>query len=106
MNTIIDVTNYYKDNNIDFSTKHKEIYHIFQQHAFTYNNGILAKHFYNTPGFGELSFFWSWFLLVNDMSNTFKFLEIGVYKGRILALIQLLSDLLKKKRIYIWNNAT
>jgi hypothetical protein len=63
---------------------------------YEYNNGILSTQFFNTEGFGEIPFFWNWFLLVNKMPNNFKFLEIGVYKGKVLAFIQFLSNLLNK----------
>lgn len=43
-------------------------------------------------GFGERSFHWMWKLIVEAIpSPTFNFLEIGVYKGQVLSLIQLLS---------------
>ncbi len=50
----------------------------------------------NRFGYGEKSFWFMWHLLVNDMPHKFKFLEIGVYKGSILSLIQLSSNLLGK----------
>jgi len=40
-------------------------------------------------GFGELAFAWNWKLLVDAMPATFKFLEVGVYKGRVLGLVGL-----------------
>jgi hypothetical protein len=80
---------------------YKQIYNIFNSNAENYKNSILKKQFNNSDGFGELSFSWHWYLLVNEMPSTFKFLEIGVYKGRVLSLIQLLSNLLKKN-VQIW----
>lgn len=50
----------------------------------------------NNLGYGEKSFWFLWHLLVNEMPTEFKFLEIGVYKGSILSLVQLSSDLLNK----------
>jgi tetratricopeptide (TPR) repeat protein len=47
-------------------------------------------------GFGEKPFHYLWLLLVNQMPDNFKFLEIGVYKGSILSLIKLISDKLQK----------
>jgi len=32
-----------------------------------------------------------WLTLVQEIPSNFKFLEIGVFKGRILSLIELLS---------------
>ena len=80
---------------------HKQIYDIFKHNADNYRGGILNKQFESSPGFGELAFSWHWYLLVNEMSSNFKFLEIGVYKGRVLALIQLLSNILNKN-VQIW----
>lgn len=93
-----EVINFYKNMNKD---THKQIYNIFKFNVENYNNGILRKQFENSEGFGELPFSWNWYLLVNNMSSNFKFLEIGVYKGRILSLIQLLSKLLNKN-VKIW----
>jgi len=45
----------------------------------------------NIWGFGERSFYWMWKLLVDEMPANFTFLEIGVFRGQILALINLLA---------------
>lgn len=42
-------------------------------------------------GFGERSFLWLWKLLVDEMPEHFNFMEVGVFKGQILALIELLA---------------
>ena len=93
-----EVISFYKDMNKD---THMQIYNIFKNNAQYFNDGILEKQYKNCSGFGDLGFSWHWYLLVNDMPSNFKFLEIGVYRGRILALIQLLSNLLNKNvKIY------
>lgn len=51
------------------------------------NNDTPVKIF----GFGERSFLWLWKILVDEMPDDFKFLEIGVFRGQILALVRLLS---------------
>jgi len=51
------------------------------------NNDTPVKIF----GFGERSFLWMWKLLVDEMPDNFRFLEIGVFRGQILALIRTLS---------------
>ena len=95
MASLEEVINFYKDpQNLDI---HKEIYTAFESNAKKFNKGIFVKHFYNTLGFGELAFSWSWYLIVKDMPDNFKFLEIGVYKGRVLSLIQLISNLVNKQ---------
>lgn len=50
---------------------------------------FVEKHAY---GFGERSFYWLWKLIVDDVAkDKLRFLEIGVYKGQIMALIRMLS---------------
>jgi len=49
---------------------------------------FVERHVY---GFGERSFLWMWKLLVDELPQNFRFLEIGVWKGQILSLIRLLS---------------
>lgn len=48
-------------------------------------------------GFGERAFWWMWKLLVDEMPQSFRFLEIGVFKGAIPSLIRLLADRAGKK---------
>lgn len=48
-------------------------------------------------GFGERSFPWLWYLVVQELPKTFTFLEIGVFKGQTLSLVKLLADMQKKK---------
>lgn len=50
-------------------------------------------------GFGERSFIWMWKLLVDEMPDKFSFLEIGVFRGQILALIKLLANRTERKII-------
>lgn len=52
-----------------------------------------AEHGY---GCGDRSFHWMWHLLVGEMPQQFKFLEVGVYKGQVLSLVQLLANQWKK----------
>lgn len=42
-------------------------------------------------GFGERSFQWLWKLIVDELPQDFRFLEIGVYCGQILSLVKLLA---------------
>lgn len=51
----------------------------------------------NSMGFGEIPFRYMWLLLMNELPDNFKFLEIGVYKGSVLALVQLCANQLNKK---------
>jgi hypothetical protein len=51
----------------------------------------------NVFGFGERSFHWLHKLLVDEMPNEFKFLEIGVFRSQVLSLYKLLSDMSGKK---------
>lgn len=51
----------------------------------------------NSFGFGERSFGWLHKLIVDEMPDTFRFLEIGVFRGQILSLYRLLADMSDKK---------
>lgn len=51
----------------------------------------------NVYGMGEDEFLILWKLIVNSMPEEFSFCEIGVHKGQILALINLLSKRENKK---------
>lgn len=46
-------------------------------------------------GYGEKAFRYVWYLLMSQLEGDSKFLEIGVYKGSILALSQLIARELK-----------
>jgi hypothetical protein len=60
-----------------------------------YKDPVLVEHknyvVKNSYGYGDQEFHWMWKLIVDDMPNSFKFLEIGVYKGQVLSLIGLLA---------------
>lgn len=47
-------------------------------------------------GFGERSFYWMWKLIVDKLPNHFSLLEIGVFRGQTLALVQTLAKLAGK----------
>ena len=51
----------------------------------------------NIFGFGERCFIWMWNDIVARMPNEFTFMEIGVFRGQILALVKLLADRQGKK---------
>ena len=46
----------------------------------------------NAFGFGERSFQYLWKLIVDEMPSSFSFCEIGVFRGQILSLIQVLAS--------------
>jgi len=83
-----------KDYDINSYEMHRHIYTYFSINF--ENSNVLVNHWEKVPGCGDEAFFWSWKLLVQEMPRDFKFLEIGVYQGRILSLIQLLADMLNK----------
>jgi hypothetical protein len=66
-----------------------------------YNDSILLNHRTyieeNNLGYGEKPFHVIWREIVNSQPEKFKFLEIGVYKGQVLSLVKLLSDLKNKE---------
>jgi len=51
----------------------------------------------NQFGVGEDSFHWLHKLIVDEMPNGFKFLEVGVFRSQVLSLYKLLADISKKK---------
>ena len=74
------------------SNKHQLIYNAFVNNV----SPDLKQIFESADGFGELAFVWSWKLLVDTMPKNFKFLEIGVFKGRVMALINILAERISK----------
>lgn len=53
----------------------------------------------NEWGFGERSFHWMWNLIIQELPERFKFLEIGVYKGQVISLMSMLNLRYKKEGI-------
>ena len=51
----------------------------------------------NAFGFGERCFLWMWNEIVARMPQEFTFMEIGVFRGQILALVSLLAERHGKK---------
>jgi hypothetical protein len=45
----------------------------------------------NAFGFGERCFLWMWKRIVDEMPEDFTFLEIGVFRGQILAIVEYLA---------------
>jgi len=89
---IEEVIEFYKSNSYD---KNHVIYNEFKKNVS--NMPFFNQHFNTTQGYGELPFSWNWYLILKTMNNNFNFLEIGVYKGRVLSLIALLSKLQNKQ---------
>ena len=86
--TLADAETYYAKKEPE---RHKVVYEAFAQ-AITEKNPAVARSFEQGDGFGELAFCWQWQLLVDAMKSGFKFLEIGVYKGRTLGVVQLIAN--------------
>lgn len=74
--------------------RNKFIYDTFDKYA--KEDSELLESFNKCEGFGELPFSYNWKLLVDDMPTDFKFLEIGVYKGRVLAQVAMCAKREKK----------
>jgi hypothetical protein len=55
---------------------------------------IVSKH---QLGYGEKPFRYLWLLIFNELPDNAKFLEIGVFKGSILALSQICASNLQKE---------
>lgn len=45
----------------------------------------------NAFGFGERCFLWMWKRIIEEMPDDFTFLEIGVFRGQILAIVEYLA---------------
>lgn len=84
---------------VDNKSYHKEIHESFSDNV--RNDSLLNKHrswvTSNIWGFGEDSFHWFWKLLVDEMPKQFSFMEIGVFRGQILSLINVLSKFIGKE---------
>ena len=93
--TLRDVAAYYASET-PAKERHAVIYKEFERNVHQ-QEPKLAHAFQVTEGFGELAFQWNWYLAVKDAPRDFKFLEIGVYKGRVLATIQYLAELFGKR---------
>lgn len=50
-------------------------------------------------GFGERSFLWMWYLIIQEMPQEFTFLEIGIFRGQTLSLVELIASMQGKKAI-------
>jgi hypothetical protein len=78
---------------------HKEIHDTFI--GFVNDNEKLKAHRdfveSNAFGFGERSFGWLFKLIIDEMPEEFSFLEIGVFRGSSLSLVQLLADMSYRK---------
>ncbi len=94
--TLTDVQTYYAATDVSWSEKHGVIYREFERNIMM-KEPKLGEAFRVTEGFGELAFQWNWYLAVKDAPMAFTFLEIGVYKGRVLATAQYLADLMGKQ---------
>lgn len=70
---------YHKTNEIDYLKRHRD-------YVEKYNFG-----------YGNRPLHYMWKLLVDQMPEKFKFLEIGVFKGQVISLVQLISDKVGKK---------
>jgi hypothetical protein len=81
--TISQITGIYRT--INENERNKYIYELFQN--FTVNDPELYETFCKCEGFGEIPFSWNWKLLVDSMPTNFNFLEVGVYKGRVLGQV-------------------
>lgn len=92
--TIEEVFIFFNENKNDVNV-YKTIYEKFHVNAVKHEK--ILDSFLSLNGFGHLAFSWNWKLLVDNVPNNFKFLEIGVYKGRILSIIGLLANEINKE---------
>ena len=87
------VDNY--DNTVDTN---REIWELF--YKLTNENSYLREHRdyveKNSFGYGDRSFHYLWKLLIEQMGNNFSFLEIGVFKGQVISLVNLICSKIDK----------
>jgi len=88
--TLEEVVAFYAKGGVDV---HKDVYNTFHSNV----TDSVRTAFNKADGFGEDAFCWNWKLLVDAMPPTFSCLEIGVYKARTLALIDMYSKACSKK---------
>lgn len=100
--TLEEVTAFYRQP-LPRAEVHTRIYEQFMKTAVAQQPAMVSA-FLATDGFGELPFAWNWFLCVAAAAKAkankeapVRFLEIGVFKGRSMALVQLAATLLGQK---------
>jgi hypothetical protein len=79
--------------------RNKFIYEAFEKNTNT--DLQLLDSFNQLEGCGEVPFSWNWKLLVDEMPLNFRYLEIGVYKGRVLAQVGMLAKRSRKNAILV-----
>jgi hypothetical protein len=79
---------YYKNEDLDLL--YKKFHEEFNNDDLLINHRIFIEE--NNLGFGERPFHVLWRELVSILPNSFKFIEIGVYKAQILSLVKLISE--------------
>lgn len=87
--TLYDVERAYAGG-ISTTERHRIIHQEFERASAAVHPTLLSR-YQAAPGFGEDAFFWNWHLLVQAMPAEFKMLEIGVYKGRVIAVVDALA---------------
>jgi hypothetical protein len=69
------------------------------------DHAMLREHrnwvFANAFGYGARPLHWMWKIIVRDLPQRFKFLEIGVYMGQIVSLVSLLTKACNKEGVII-----
>lgn len=75
---------------------HKQIYETFyvgtdNMHEMKVHRDFVEK---NGFGYGDRPFHYQWKVLLEQMPQEFSFLEIGVFKGQVLSLVQMLANTL------------
>ena len=83
--------------------RHEKFYELCERNLEDFNSknqDILNKHHNITKeSWHERVLSYMWLVLVQEIPCNFKFLEIGVFKGRVLSLIELLSKHFKKSGV-------
>ena len=94
MKSVKEVSLFLKENTNN-KLRYKIIYDNFKKNVA--ENKELNDSFVSLSGFGEYPFTWSWKILVDSLPDNFKFLEIGVYQGRVLSQVGMLAKKINKR---------
>lgn len=92
--TVKNMREYYKDTPEIHTDIWKTFKELVNQTPHLKNHRDFVIH--NNWGYGNRALHWMWNILVQDVPQNFKFLEIGVFKGQTISLISLLNKVNKK----------
>jgi hypothetical protein len=88
-NTLQEATSYWADEPEKHVTIFKDFFRLVESDPELKSHRDFVEQ--NEFGYGDRPFHWMWNLIVKDLPENFKFLEIGVYQGQVISLVSFLS---------------